>query len=78
MKEVIITIVKSKMIGQWDYTLMINKKKVSSGHKAGNCTAGAAAKAMELAINYGGNYYIFAPNDVLAHIPEHLRVGKTD
>lgn len=77
MTEAIITITESPaMPGRYVYTLMINKRRVSTGNDAGRDPAAAAAKAIELAINNQGRYFIIAPEKVLRFIPEQYRSGE--
>lgn len=73
--QVIITEFPS-MPNRFYYTLIIDKQQKSKGRDAGTSGAeAAAAKAVELANSYYGQYTIFAPKKVLDCIPERLRSG---
>ena len=64
------------MPGRFYYTLMVNNRRVSCGKDCGSGgPEAAAAKAVELAINYGGEYLILGPAKVMRHIPESIRSG---
>lgn len=74
--QTIITITEMpSMPGRYVYALMVNRRRISTGHDAGRDPAAAAAKAIELAINHPGQYLIIGPEKVMLNIPESIRSG---
>lgn len=75
--QTLITITESRtMPGSYEIAVQPARGRATSGRRAGQDPAGAAAIAVEAAISHGAPYMIFAPGTVLAFIPPEIRTAQ--